>query len=226
MKFWKEYTMNNFSPNILKTYETCLKKFYYQHIEKISMPSSASAFEKGKKIHALANYFLRGVNISRIETALNDEEKILWNLLLDNSFYQKEYFKSEFTLSCKIEDYWIGGRIDAIVRDDNKYYILDYKTGSIPKNPEYDYQTMVYLLCLDLYLKNYDSLAFVYIDLKNKQNHVIEFNETLKQEYEKRIIKACSTITSDTIYNCHTQNCKYCEYSKLCNCEDLNEQYL
>ncbi len=39
------------------------------------MPSSASAFEKGKKIHALANYFLRGVNISRIETALNDEEK-------------------------------------------------------------------------------------------------------------------------------------------------------
>ena len=52
--------MNNFSPNILKTYETCPKKFYYQHIEKISMPSSASAFEKGKKIHALANYFLRG----------------------------------------------------------------------------------------------------------------------------------------------------------------------
>ena len=61
------------------------------------------------------------------------KKKNLWNLLLDNSFYQKEYFKSEFTISCKIEDYWIGGRIDAIVRDDNKYYILDYKTGSIPK---------------------------------------------------------------------------------------------
>lgn len=226
MKFWKEYTMNNFSPNILKTYETCPKKFYYQYIEKINIPLSTITFEKGKKIHALANYFLRGVNISRIETALNEEERKLWHLLIENPFYQKEYFKSEFTLSCKFEDYWIGGRIDAIVHDDNKYYILDYKTGSIPKNPEYDYQTMVYLLCLDRYLKTYESLAFVYIDLKNKKNHVIEFNEKLKQEYVKKIITSCQTITSDTLYNCNTKNCKYCEYSKLCSGENFNEQYL
>jgi len=209
--------INNFSPNMLKTYQTCPKKFYYKYIEKLSVPISAQPFEKGKKIHALANYFLQGINISRIETALNETERNVWNLLLDNKFFKMDCYKSEYTLSCKVEDYWIGGRLDAVVRDFDKYYILDYKTGFISKNPKYDFQTMVYLLCLDRLLKNYEALAFVYINLKENNNYVIEFDEELKAEYEKLIIKQCEKISTDNIYTCCPNSCQRCEYSRFCN---------
>lgn len=223
--------LNNFSPNMLKTYKTCPKKFYYMYIEGVRVPQSSTPFEKGKKIHALANYYLQEINISRIETALSPAEKDLWNLLLENPFYRKKCLKSEFQLSCKLDRHekvndadiylencsvWIGGRMDAVVHDGGEYYILDYKTGSIPKNPEYDYQTMIYLLCMDRYLKQYDLLSFVYINLKDKQNYVIKFNEQIKLKYEQQIVEICDRIIKDTLYIPNHNNCKFCEFAKIC----------
>lgn len=210
--------INNFSPNMLKTYLSCPKKFYYRYIESVNVPISATPFEKGKKIHALANYFLQGINISRIETALNESESEIWKSLLDNPFFQKDYFNSEYNLSCKVANFWVGGRLDAVVTSGDDYYILDYKTGSVPNKPEYDFQTMVYLLALDRFLnEKYNSLSFVYINLKEKKNHVIEFTKNLKSEYENRLIKICSQISSDTTYNPCINSCSRCEYSKICN---------
>ena len=207
---------NSFSPNMLKTYEQCPKKFYFRYVENVNVPLSSTPFEKGKKIHALANYFLQGVNISRIETALTQEEKDVWNLLLGNQFFQKDYYNSEYQLSCKIGDYWVGGRLDAVVFDNDYFYVLDYKTGSIPKTPEFDYQTMIYLLSLDAHLNNYSGLAFVYINLKDKKNYVIPFNDIAKSEYTKRILEICDKINSDAVYLCKLQNCQRCEHSKIC----------
>ena len=202
---------------MIKTYQACPKKYYFQYVENINMPKSLLPFEKGKKVHALANYYLQKIKIDRIESALNDSEREVWELLKENPFYNMNYLKSEFTLSIKLSDFWLGGRLDAIVHKENDYYILDYKTGSIPQNPEYDPQTMIYLLCADRYIKNYDSLSFVYIDLKNKQNYVIKFNEQLKEKYEKELINICSLIDSDSLYACNKNSCKYCEYGKICN---------
>ena len=207
---------NNFSPNMLKTYQTCPKKFYYKYIEKVNVPQSSAPFEKGKKIHALANYFLNGVNISRIETALTPIEREVWQKLLNNEHFKKDVLKSEYQISCKIKDFWVGGRLDAVVYDNKNYYILDYKTGAIPNNPQYDYQTMVYLLALDRILKDYETLSFVYIDLKNDKNHVISFNEQLKTEYIKRVEAICETIISDNLYKINCANCQRCEFLKFC----------
>lgn len=214
---WGLIVIDNFSPNMLKTYESCPKKYYYRYVENISVPISSLPFEKGKKIHALANYYLQGVNISRIETALSQEEKDVWQLLLNNPFYKKDYLKSEFPIMTRLDDFWIGGRIDAIVHDAESYYILDYKTGSTPKNPEFDYQTMIYLLCVNKFLKKYDSLSFVYINLKDKNNYVIEFNDKLKSQYELKIKEACASIKTDVFYQPNCKSCDRCEYSKICN---------
>jgi len=211
--------MNSFSPNMLKTYQTCPKKYFYKFVEQINVPASFLKFEQGKKIHALANYYLQNINISRIETALTESETLLWQSLLNNPFFQKTCHKSEYSLSCKVGDYWVGGRLDAVVKDTERYYILDYKTGAVPKNPEYDYQTMIYLLSLDVQLKHKYPLAFVYIDVKNTKNYVIEFNEKLKTEYTKRIATTCNEITNDTMYKCTPAGCKFCEYTKLCQIE-------
>ncbi len=215
---------NSFSPNMLKTYQVCPKNFYYKYVENISAPVSSLPFEKGKKIHALANYFLKGIDISRLETSLSNEELRVWNLLLGNEYFKKDYFKSEYQLSCKISNYWVGGRLDAVVKDFDNYYILDYKTGSIPKNPQYDYQTMIYLLCMDRFLEKYETLSFVYIDLKNNSNYVIKFDDNLKSEYEERILEICDEISNDTVFNYNQNQCgKHCSYSKFCSI-DLSEK--
>ena len=162
--------MYSYSPNMLKTFADCPYKYYLKYIRKISIPQPASYFEKGKKIHALANYYLRGDDISKIIKGLNEEEMTVWNMLFNNESFQMSYVKSEYNLSCKIGEFWIGGRLDALMHNGEDYYILDYKTGSIPKNPQQDFQTMVYLICADRKLKQYNSLRFVYIDLKNNHN--------------------------------------------------------
>lgn len=248
-----------FSPNMLKTFETCPQKYWFKYIQKISMPQKSSFFEKGKKVHALANYYLQGCDISKLETALNANERAVWENLKQNEFFQKTYVASEYNLSCKVGEYWVGGRIDALVRDTHPltpspqgrgnipvYYILDYKTGSIPKNPEYDFQTMVYLLCASKKFThtptpsplkgkgksqqipteittcvaplkgegNAPNIKFVYIDLKNNQNCVIDFDKN----YEPLIIEICDKIKNaqplEEIER--SKKCEFCEYKKLC----------
>ncbi len=218
--------MNNFSPNMLKTFKTCSLKYFFKYDQKISIPQKSSIFEKGKKVHALANYYLRGDDISKFETALNTAEKQAWETLKNNEYFNKKYVNSEYNLSCKIWDFWIGGRLDALVKDEYNapvYYILDYKTGSIPENPEYDYQTMVYLLCAAAKLKNELlnttlNLKFVYIDLKNNQNRVIDFDNERQSKYEKSIIEICGQIENVRFPQeiNHSKKCEFCEYRKIC----------
>lgn len=216
--------MTNYSPNMLKTFKSCPLKYKFKYIDRISLPQKASFFEKGKKVHALANYYLKGDDISKFEPTLNENEKIAWNNLKSNEFFSYKYVNSEYNLSCKIGDYWIGGRLDAIVKkhknESETYYILDYKTGSIPKNPEYDYQTMVYLLCLSSapFISPQDQIKFVYIDLKNNQNCVIDFTQEKKVEYEKAITTICSNIENIQIPEDieHQKMCDFCEYKKIC----------
>ena len=216
--------MTNYSPNMLKTFKSCPLKYKFKYIDRISLPQKASFFEKGKKVHALANYYLKGDDISKFEPTLNENEKIAWNNLKSNEFFSYKYVNSEYNLSCKIGDYWIGGRLDAIVKkhknEAETYYILDYKTGSIPKNPEYDYQTMVYLLCLSSapFITPQDEIKFVYIDLKNNQNCVIDFTQEKKVEYEKAITTICSNIENIQIPEDieHPKMCDFCECKKIC----------
>lgn len=208
--------MNSFSPNMLKTFEACPVKYHFKYIQKISVPQKNTLFEKGKKVHALANYYLRGDNISKLEKALNSEEKTIWEILKKNEYFQKSYINSEYNISCKVGNYWIGGRLDALMKDENNYYILDYKTGSIPKNPEYDYQTSVYLLSASkMYGKN---IKFIYIDLKNNQNCIIDFTPEKEKEYEKNILAICDKITNAQLPEEieHSKMCEFCEYRKIC----------
>ncbi|MBO6087403.1 PD-(D/E)XK nuclease family protein [bacterium] len=219
-----------FSPNMLKTFQTCPYKYWFKYTEQIPVPQKTSFFEKGKRIHALANYYLRGDDISKLEKALNSEERTIWEQLKNNEYFKMSYVNSEYNLSCKVGEYWIGGRLDAVVKNFTKdlpphpqgegveYFILDYKTGSIPKEPEYDFQTMVYLLALRKSLKISAEISFVYIDLKKKQNHLIKLTTPKKEEYEQAIIKICDEITNFTLKENteHSKKCEFCEYKKIC----------
>ena len=204
---------------MLKTFKKCPIKYYLKYIQKISIPQKSSFFEKGKKIHALAHYYLRGDNIDKLEKALNNEEIQIWQSLKKNPYFQKTYVNSEYNISCKIDEFWIGGRLDALVKDNDAYYILDYKTGTIPQSPEKDFQTIVYLLCTDKILKEYNSLSFVYIDLKNNTNNIIQFDTNKKDFYLEQIKKICMQIKNVQLPEEieHSKICDFCEYKTICN---------
>ena len=203
------------SPAMLKVFEECQQKYKYIYIDKISLPQNKRFFEKGKNLHAMANYYIKGFDISKLENALTSGEKEIWEYLKSVKYFKYNLLKSEYQISSKLGENWIGGRLDALVKNNENYYILDYKTGSIPENPEYDFQTIVYLLCADKLIKNYESLNFVYLDLKNKDEKIISFNEDLKQKYIEKTKKVLFDINlvknfNPTLLKNNKCNCDYC----------------
>lgn len=234
--------MNNYSPNMLKTFETCQEKFFLKYIQKVSIPQRSELFDKGKKIHALANYYLQGEDVSKMEKVLNQNEKIAWEALKASKYFELNVINTEYSLSGKIDKYWIGGRLDALmsgitltpspsplkgegeglINPLNEYFILDYKTGNIPQNPQNDLQTIVYLLSADKYLSRkggYNSLKFVYLGLKQSEEKEILLTPDLKKQYEQKIISLCEKIDfalASGIFNKQQEACKCCEYRKIC----------
>ena len=198
----------SYSPNMLKTYENCPKKFHFKYIKKISMPVNDDIFEFGKNIHALASYYLRKENITKMEESLSSEEKKVWHYLKNIEYFSYETINTEYNLSFKLENTFLGGRLDALVKKDEAYYILDYKTGSAPKNPEFDFQTMIYLLAVKEFFKT-NNVVFVYIDLKNKKEVQIKLTEDLIKKYKEKL---ASTI-------CKIENEDFTKKLKECNCE-------
>jgi len=216
--------MNNFSPNMLKTFEDCQTKFFLKYLQRLSVPQETKFFEKGKKIHALASYYLRGEDIEKMENTLNPDEKTTWESLKASKYFELKPLETEYTLSGKIGDYWVGGRLDALMTDGENYFILDYKTGNIPPNAEEDFQTIVYLLCADKFLNHkkidYKSLQFVYLGLKKDVEKSIILDGTLKKHYEEKIISTCQKIDlaiNSTIFSKNSSLCERCEYNRICN---------
>jgi len=205
------------SPNMLSTFSDCPMKYYWKFIEQVPAPILDKNFQTGKNIHALASYFLKGENIEKFEKVLTPTEKTFWEYLKTITYFKYNPLGVEKSISHKLDKFWIGGRIDSIVEKDNNICILDYKTGGVKEDMTYEYQTMIYMLCCDSLYKNYNSLKFIYIDLKNQKNIEIDFSDDLRIEYKDRLLLECNKI--DTFKKnkfIYPQTCK-CEYSKICN---------
>ena len=182
------------SPNMLKTFNECPRKFDFRYLQDIQMPVNDEIFEFGKNIHALASYYLRGENIDKMEKSLSKKETEVWNYLKACKYFGYNVINTEYNLAVKIGKHFFGGRLDALVKNAGEYYILDYKTGSAPKNPKFDYQTMIYILCVKEFFKT-NNITFVYLDLKNREEVCIPFSRELEDDYKNRLIEV-STITN------------------------------
>lgn len=216
------------SPNMLKTFNECPRKFDFRYLQDIQMPVNDEIFEFGKNIHALASYYLKGENIDKMEKSLSEKELDVWNYLKASKYFTYDVIDTEYNLAVKIGKYFFGGRLDALVKNGDKYYILDYKTGSAPKGAKYDYQTMVYTLCVKEFFRTND-VTFVYLDLKHREEVVLPFTEELEEEYKNRLIDISNKIDNyesapkkqeckrgDNIDHAHNIYPYPCEYSIIC----------
>ena len=63
-----------------------------------------------------------------------------------------------------------------------------------------------------------NNLKFVYIDLKNNQSCIIDFNLEKAQDYEIKLIDICEKITNAQFPEEieHYKICEFCEYNKIC----------
>ena len=200
---------------MLNTFQECPVKYYYRFVKNIIAPNLDSKFLVGKNIHALASYYLKAQDISMYE--LNDNEVMMWNNLKGCKYFSYSTKMVESTVACNVSGNWIGGRLDALVAKDEDYYILDYKTGEIPNNAKYNYQTIVYLMSCDKLISNYKSLNFVYLNVRTGEEEIITFSDTLKQEYEDKLTNIINDIVKLSVPVPHkNQQCLRCSYAKMC----------
>lgn len=209
------------SPHMLKTLQQCPKKYYFKYVKKISMPNDSEIFTTGQNIHALASYYLKKQNIGNMETSLNDKEIEIWSYLKDIKYFKYEVINTEYSLFFKYGKHFFGGRLDALVKDKNRYYILDYKTGAVPKDAKYDFQTMIYLLAVMNYFKTSD-ISFIYIDLKNKKEVCIDLTDELVQEYTQKLEEISSKADGNN-FLASGKECSTCEYGIICYDKKLSD---
>ena len=85
-----------YSPNMLKTFKQCPRKFFYRYIKNINMPVNDEIFELGKNIHALASYYLNKENIYKMEQALSEKEQAIWAYLKNIKYFAFETINTEY----------------------------------------------------------------------------------------------------------------------------------
>lgn len=213
------------SPNMLKTFNECPRKFDFRYLQDIQMPVNDEIFEFGKNIHALASYYLRGENIDKMEKSLSKKEQEVWTYLKACKYFSYDVINTEYNLAVRVGKHFFGGRLDALVKNGDKYYILDYKTGSAPKNPKYDFQTIIYTLCVSKFFET-DNVTFVYLDLKHKEEVSIPYSKDMEIDYKNKLLEVSKKIdiydSAPKKHECNNKdsdNLVYpypCEYSIIC----------
>lgn len=203
------------SPNMLKTFKQCREKFRLKYVCNFSVPVNDEVFETGKNVHAIASYYLKGEFIDLLEKELSANESEMWSYLKNCKYFAYDIVSTEYNLSFNLNNRYLGGRLDALVKNGDKYYILDYKTGGAPKDAKYDFQTMIYLLAVREFYKT-DNVVFVYLDLKNKNEVAVTLSESLSNEYKKLLNEICNEIEKSE-YKASKNGCKYCEYRIICH---------
>lgn len=233
--------LNTYSENMLKTFEECPQKYFFQYVENIQIPQNMKHSETGKNLHALINYYFKGFDITKILKSLNQEEEILWQNFLNLKIKKENIYKSEYSFNVKIDETsWLTGRIDAIINTNDKYLIYDWKTGNIPKDPESDLQTCIYLFSIyeilktKKLLKKIDDLSFIYTNLKTNQIFQIYLNDKKLVEIKNRILSTIDRLQSYIDFTHNSQEnqnlklheksnknhkniaCKKCKYKIIC----------
>lgn len=231
------------SPQSLKTFLECKRKFFYRYIKKISEPSS-SELNEGAILHNILSKVIKpGIifnNKEALKEAIKKEldlytqdnieliyKKPLWIDMLDGFINnQIKHFndgwivkRCEFSISGNINGLKFIGRIDRLDIKDDIHLIIDYKSGSIAKanikdsEKLEDFQMSIYSKLLDK-----PKMDFKFIELlkDGKESYL-----TNAQEKEDKLVEHINYIKSlksfKTEQTQDLQKCRFCPYQLLCH---------
>ena len=245
-----ESKLNNFiySQNSINTYKSCPLKFKYKYIDKINWRQddigSREYYESlvvGSEFHLLCErYFSNiplGINENTNPKFIKWIEKIK-KLLPMCSESRHMIYLPEYEIRYSIDGNVITAKYDLIIIKDNAIEIWDWKTENKKvdyKNAQNRIQTIVYmLLAKEVIPKLYNiDVDFKNISMKYYQPEfedepiTISYSEEIHNSYKNRIIDYINRIKeSKYLTSKNTNHCKYCDFNKLCNGQDVNYSIL
>lgn len=181
--------IDTFSAHSLKILDKSLDEFKNKFIYNLSLFKKDPRATLGQKFHSLICYFINDFDVSNVIKELDEKEQIIWknleNILKDkkSNFIHTEY---PFLIKDILNgwNYYLTGRYDAIYKEDDNYIIYDWKTLNLPKNPEDDLQSVVYLYCASK-IFNSEKIKMRYLSIEKLDFIDVEFVGA--QKYKNRI---------------------------------------
>ena len=177
--------IDTFSANSLKILDKSLDDFINKYVYHLSIYKKDKRALLGSQYHALICQYLKGYDINKMKLELNNPD------IFDNfikTIKKDNFIKTEYSFLTKDElknkPYYLTGRYDAVYKENDNYIIYDWKTLNIPKNPEDDLQTIVYLYTATKVF-NTKNLKMRYISVEKGEYKDIEYSNN--EIYKKRI---------------------------------------
>lgn len=233
-----------YSQNSINTYKSCPLKFKYKYIDKINWKqddeSSRSYYENlklGTDFHLICERYFNNIPTG-IEHSKNHSfniwlDKIKRLIVLDN----KNIYLPEYEVRVKLGEDTIQAKYDLVIINENSITIWDWKTENRKldyKNVENRMQTIIYLfLAKEVITKihnkdiSYENISINYYQPEYYNEPItIRYSEEKHIQNERNIKNYIDIIRKTPYENEHilkNQNhCKFCEFNKLCNNEDIN----
>lgn len=211
---FKNIKVDTFSANSLKLLEKDEKEFMEKYLLSLDIKKRDKKALLGQKFHNLICQYLKGFDVEKMALELNLEEKKYWENLREYLKGKEEKFiKTEypFLIKCAFEEnswnYFLTGRFDAILKDEESYTIYDWKTLNLPKNPTSDLQSVVYLFCANKIFKT-EKLKIKYVSIETLETIEVEFSNS--KIYKTRIEEIIKKLISKKENSSEKEIC-FCE---------------
>jgi RecB family exonuclease len=222
--------MRHISYSKINSFITCPLKYNFQYIEKAdSDPVSSSSQQLGKYIHEVLEHWREGLDIFELgklfeaKWIIADEELKVVPRLLENAkqMYQPYFgmpFESEFELEHKLlipnaEEVLINGIVDKLYKlPDNKYAIIDFKTGRGRIDTSLQMKFYVYLLWKSRGYKPEDIVCQTFW-LRTQQTVTHQFDTGTIQEFENWLFTMNEIVDNMAKYKHQFSSaCSYCNF--------------
>ncbi len=239
-------TAITWSASRLKTFLECKRKYYYRYIKNIT-PKEDDALNEGAFLHHLLHHLFDTQHYFVTEEQMQKEIDVLLERLLPfedaTIAYQKLLWREKLKgfVSSQIDHFAAGwrvvererewhaeigglhfkGRIDRIDQHTTDTLVLDYKSGSVEKEPQKlnpdkitDFQMPIYHQLLQ---KSYRDIRLAYLKIFEKEpmQEVTLLEERTELLFEK--IAELKQTQSFVAEKCEElQRCKWCEYALMC----------
>jgi len=183
--------VDTYNTHSLKLLEENPQEFKKKYIDKTAFIHSAPEAEEGKKFHALISYYFKGFDISKFENVLDETEKAIWEKLKTSDMLKKNYVAVEHSFLIKEKSFFLNGRFDAVYKENDSYTVVDWKMKTLPKDPEEDLQSVVYLYCAGKIFDT-ENISMLYFSLTTHERAFVKLSSP--EKYLERIEKIIASI--------------------------------
>jgi len=245
---------NPYSISKFGTFESCNKKFKLQYIDKIKIEKIPQmALERGLYFHTIIeNNYDYNIEVGTNDVFTEDEKQKCYNTLknfeyseigkfykekadipwIESKHEEKFGFKVHNTevISCDYwdKDCWIRGAIDFYYIEDNKLYIVDWKSGK-DKSKDNEFgiiQAMAYTIYMFIKYPNINNIQANFVFIEHSTQKVINFNRNKFNKYIKYFYNKTKNLEKTEIFKENVSAlCEYCDFKDIyCSSFKENEE--